>query len=99
MKLAGRISRIAALAAAIMAAGVLPAVENDVLYWMIDSSATVQKADGTTVSISSFVSPGRPKMIWTITVIPARFSVPSASSNTRSGYPLPSRAAVSSCMV
>ncbi len=40
-----------------MAAGVLPAVENDVLYWMIDSSATVQKADGTTVSISSFVSP------------------------------------------
>ena len=40
-----------------MAAGVSLAAENDVLYWMIDSSATVQKTDGTTVSISSFVSP------------------------------------------
>jgi len=40
-----------------MAAGVSSAAENDVLYWMIDSSATVQKTDGTTVSISDFVSP------------------------------------------
>ena len=53
----GRMSRIAVLAAAIASAGVSPAADNDVLYWMVDSSATVQKADGTTVSISSFVSP------------------------------------------
>ena len=57
LTLAGRVSRIAVLAAAIVAAGVSPAAENDVLYWMIDSSATVQKTDGTTVSISDFVSP------------------------------------------
>ena len=53
----GRMSRIAVLAAAIASAGVSPAADNDVLYWMVDSSATVQMTDGTTVRISDFVSP------------------------------------------
>ena len=53
----GRMSRIALLAAVIASAGVSSAAEHDVLYWMVDSSATVQLTDGTTVSISSFVSP------------------------------------------
>ena len=55
--MAGGISRIAVLAAAIMVADVSSAAENDVLYWMIDESSTVQKADGTTVGIKDFVVP------------------------------------------
>ena len=57
LTLAGRVSRIVVLAAAIVAAGGSPAADNDVLYWMVDSSATVQMTDGTTVRISDFVSP------------------------------------------
>ena len=44
--------RLAAFAAAILTAGVSFADE-DVLYWMIDSNATVEK-DGVTSSVSSF---------------------------------------------
>ena len=44
--------RLAAFAAAILTAGVSFADE-DVLYWMVDSSATVEK-DGETSSVSSF---------------------------------------------
>ena len=40
-------SRVVALAAVILTAGVLPAGENDVLYWMIDDTATV---DGEAIS-------------------------------------------------
>ena len=44
--------RLAAFAAAILTAGVSFA-EDDVLYWMVDSSATVEK-DGVTSSVSKF---------------------------------------------
>ena len=37
------VSRIVALTAAILAAGVASAAGQDVLYWMIDDSATVNK--------------------------------------------------------
>ena len=37
----GRLSRVAALAAAILTAGILPAGADDVLYWMVDGTATV----------------------------------------------------------
>ena len=54
-----RFSRLAALAAAIMTAGILSAGENDVLYWMIDSSATVTPADGgSAVSIRDLATEG-----------------------------------------
>ena len=46
---------MAALAAAILTAGVASA-EDDVLYWMIDDSATVTKTDGTEVGVSEFLS-------------------------------------------
>ena len=36
-----RLSRVAARAAAVLSAGILPAAENDVLYWMVDDNATV----------------------------------------------------------
>ena len=45
--------KMTAFAAALLMAGVASAGENDVLYWMIDSSATVEK-DGVTSSVSSF---------------------------------------------
>lgn len=44
----------AVLAAGIFATDVSSAGESDVLYWMIDSSATVDQPDGTTVSVSDF---------------------------------------------
>lgn len=47
-----KLARIAALAATILTTGVASA-EDDVLYWMIDDSATVEK-DGVTSSVSSF---------------------------------------------
>ena len=47
-----RLPGYAALAAAIFAAGVSSA-DDDVLYWMVDGSATVEK-DGVTSSVSSF---------------------------------------------
>ena len=50
-----RLVRMAALAAAILTAGVASA-EDDVLYWMIDDSATVTKTDGTEVGVSEFLS-------------------------------------------
>ena len=48
----GDVSRVAVLVAAILTAGVASAGD-DILYWMIDNSATVEK-DGVTSSISSF---------------------------------------------
>ena len=47
-----RLYRFAVLAAVLMASAVL-AAGDDVLYWMIDDSATVEK-DGVTTSISTF---------------------------------------------
>ena len=44
--------KITALALLVLTAGVVSA-EDDVLYWMVDSSATVEK-DGVTTSVSSF---------------------------------------------
>ena len=44
----------AVLAAGIFVTGVSSAGENDVLYWMIDSSAKVEQQDGKTVSVSDF---------------------------------------------
>ena len=50
-------SRAAAFAAAILAAGVLSAGENDVLYWMIDDTATVTPwGGGEAVSVGDFFS-------------------------------------------
>ena len=50
-------SKAAVFAAAILAAGVLPAGENDVLYWMIDDTATVTPwGGGEAVSVSDFFS-------------------------------------------
>ena len=49
----GKLTRMAALIAAILTAGVATAGENDVLYWMIDGSATVEK-DGETSSVADF---------------------------------------------
>ena len=43
--MSGVASRFAAFAAAIALAAVLHAAENDVLYWMVDGSATVRKGD------------------------------------------------------
>lgn len=48
-----KLARIAALAATILTTGVATAGENDVLYWMIDGSATVEK-DGETSSVADF---------------------------------------------
>ena len=45
--------KMAAFVAALLTVGVASAGENDVLYWMIDSSATVAK-DGKTSSVASF---------------------------------------------
>ena len=50
-----KLARIAALAATILTTGVASA-EDDVLYWMIDDSATVTKTDGTEVGVSEFLS-------------------------------------------
>lgn len=44
----------AVLAAGIFATDVSSAGEDDVLYWMIDSSAKVEQPDGKTVSLSDF---------------------------------------------
>lgn len=44
----------AVLAAGIFATDVSSAGENDVLYWMIDSSAKVEQQDGKMVSVSDF---------------------------------------------
>ena len=49
--------KVAALAAAILTAGILPAGENDVLYWMIDDTATVTPwGGGEAVSVGDFFS-------------------------------------------
>lgn len=45
--------KMTAFAAALLTVGVASAGENDVLYWMIDSSATVEK-DGGTSSVADF---------------------------------------------
>lgn len=49
----GAVSRFAALAAALVVGCVLHAAENDVLYWMVDGSATVQNGDET-LSLSDY---------------------------------------------
>ena len=46
--------KIAAVTAIALMAGVSSAGENDVLYWMINDSATVTKDDGTEVTISDY---------------------------------------------
>ena len=46
--------KIAAFTAIALMAGVSFAGENDVLYWMVDDSATVEKEDGTKVSIGDY---------------------------------------------
>ena len=46
--------KIAAFTAIALMADVSFAGENDVLYWMVDDSATVEKEDGTKVSISDY---------------------------------------------
>ncbi len=52
-----KFSRLAALAAAILTAGILSAGENDVLYWMIDGTATVTPwGGGEAMSVSDFFS-------------------------------------------
>ena len=52
-----RLSRVAALVAAILTAGVLPAGENDVLYWMVDNTATVTPSSGgEAMSVGAFFS-------------------------------------------
>lgn len=48
--------RRVAFAASILAAGVASAGESDVLYWMIDDSATVTKWDGSQVSLTDYFS-------------------------------------------
>ena len=49
--------KVAALAAAILTAGILPAGENDVLYWMFDDTATVTPwGGGEAVSVGDFFS-------------------------------------------
>ena len=48
------ILRLAALAAVILAANLLPADEQ-VLYWMVNDSAEVTKGDGTTPNMSTFL--------------------------------------------
>ena len=53
----GRLSRVVAMAAAILTAGILSAGENDVLYWMINTTATVTPWDGgEAMSVSDFFS-------------------------------------------
>ena len=50
--------RLALVAAALLTVGVSSAAENDVLYWMVDDSASVKRTDGTTATISDyFASP------------------------------------------
>ena len=52
-----RLSRVAALAAAVLSAGILPAAENDVLYWMVDDNATVTPSGGgEAMSVGDFLS-------------------------------------------
>ena len=48
--------RLALVAAALLTVGVSSAAENDVLYWMVDGSATVTRTDGTTATISDYLA-------------------------------------------
>ena len=52
----GKLTRMAALIAAILTAGVVSAGESDVLYWMIDGNAsiTTDTESGSTATIKSF---------------------------------------------
>ena len=50
-------SRIVLLAAVILTSVARTAVASDVLYWMVDSSATVMKSSGETVNITAFIDP------------------------------------------
>lgn len=50
------LDRLALVAAALLAAGVSSAAENDVLYWMVDETATVTRTDGTTATISDYLA-------------------------------------------
>lgn len=50
------ISRFAVLAAAILSVGVSFA-EEEVLFWMVDDSASIEKGDGTTVNLNTFLVP------------------------------------------
>lgn len=46
--------RLALVAAALLTVGVSSAAESDVLYWMVDDSASVKRTDGTTATISEY---------------------------------------------
>ena len=46
--------RLALVAAALLTVGVSSAAESDVLYWMVDDSASVKRTDGTTATISDY---------------------------------------------
>ena len=48
--------RLALVAAALLTVGVSSAAENDVLYWMVDDSASVKRTDGTTATISEYLA-------------------------------------------
>ena len=50
------LDRLALVAAALLAAGVSSAAENDVLYWMVDETATVTRTDGTVTTISEYLA-------------------------------------------
>ena len=48
--------RLVLVAAALLTVGVSSAAENDVLYWMVDETATVTRTDGTTATISDYLA-------------------------------------------
>ena len=48
--------RLALVAAALLTVGVSSAAENDVLYWMVDETATVTRTDGRTATISDYLA-------------------------------------------
>lgn len=48
--------RLALVAAALLTVGVSSAAENDVLYWMVDETATVTRTDGRTAMISDYLA-------------------------------------------
>ena len=48
--------RLVLVAAALLTVGVSSAAENDVLYWMVDETATVTRTDGTVTTISEYLA-------------------------------------------
>ena len=48
--------KMTAFVAALLTMGVSSAADNDVLYWMVDETATVTRTDGTTATISDYLA-------------------------------------------